>query len=425
MAPNSSPPTTTNTDTYKDTDLLPPVLPQAPPLDPAWLVHEREANLTAPKPALDTIARQPMYAADCRRRNAAMLAPGARDHHLAHGIVTRGMTVPSRRDGFAIPVLQYDRAKEEEDDDNNNDDDDNDDKTASITTTTSLSSSPPTITSSNTDQGENNKEPQIIIIYYHGGGLLVGETDSEDLSCRRLVKDSASFLPGRVRLYSVGYRLKPQHKASVCVADSIDAFEYLVARHQHQHQRRPRVVVAGSSSGGELAAFVTQHAVAAAANHTIGEQGSVTPPLMFDGVLLRCPVTSDAFHGQEYVPAHLREMHTSARHPSFSTSLLQRLDMDGPRDGLERMPLEVDRAGGALKGMPRTWIQVCTNDVLYSDGACYDKVLRDAGCQVKTDVVWGWPHTFWLKAPQLERALEAELALLEGLKWVVSAEDST
>lgn len=417
IAPNSVPPAT-NTHIHKDTDLA-PTLPQAPPLDLAWLVHEREANLTAPKPAIEPIARQPIYAADCRRRNAAMLAPGARDHHLAHGIVTREITVPSRRDGFAIPVLQYDRVEEEDEEDGKT--------TAATTTSSSSPSSLPKINSSNTEEGENNssnnnsKEPQTIIIYYHGGGLLVGETDSEDLSCRRLVKDSASFLSGRVRLYSIGYRLKPQHKASVCVADSIDAFDYLAARHQRQHPRQPRIVVAGSSSGGELAAFVTQHALlAVAAKHTTGE-AHVTP-LPFHGVLLRCPVTSDAFRGAEYVPAPLREMHTSARHPSFSTSLLPRLDMDGPRDGLERMPLEVDES--ALKGMPRTWIQVCTNDGLYSDGACYAKVLRDAGCQVKTDVVWGWPHTFWLKAPQLERALEAEMAMLEGLKWVVSAEES-
>jgi len=68
--------------------------------------------------------------------------------------------------------------------------------------------------------------------------------------------------------------------------------------------------------------------------------------------------------------------------------------------------------------MPRTWIQVCSNDSLYSDGVCYAKPLEEVGVEVRVDVVWGWPHTFWLKAPGLERALEAEREMLRALKWL-------
>ncbi|KAF3768653.1 alpha/beta-hydrolase [Cryphonectria parasitica EP155] len=346
----------------------PPILQEAPPLDPAWLAHERKAGLLAPKPSVDPIARQPRYAAECRERNTAMMAPGARDHRLSQGLTTKYISVPSSSDGFSIPVLQYDAS-------------------SSV---------------SGLEADGRSGEPRTIIIYYHGGGLTVGEADSEDLSCRRLVKDSAAFLPG-VRLYSIGYRLKPQHPASTCVSDSIDAFASLVKTHAKVGGLR--IVLVGSSSGGQLAATVAQHALAAG--------------IPLRGVLLRCPVTSDAFRGPEYVPEHLHGMHTSAKHPSFQTSLLARLDMDGPRDGLAKMPLEAGPA--ELRGMPPTWIQVCSNDVLYSDGACYTRVLRDAGVTVKTNVVWGWPHTFWLKAPHLERALQAELAMVGALRWVADA----
>lgn len=341
-----------STDTAPAMDPEPPILQRAPPLDPAWLAYEREANLPATKIVLDPLVRQPAYAAECRALSRAMTAPGARDHRLSRGLVTKYVSVRSSRDGFSIPVLQYDRAPAPE-------------------------------------------EPGCVIVYYHGGGLCVGEADSEDLSCRRLVRDSEAFLPS-VRVYSVGYRLKPQHPASTCVSDSIEAFTHLTGLHP-----QARVVVAGSSSGGELAAFASQHARAA--------------QIPIHGVLLRCPVTSDAFRGRAYVPAHLHQMHTSAHHPSFQTSILAKLVMDGPRDGLERMPLEVDCA--ELSGMPQTWVQMCTNDGLYSDGACYAKLLRDAGVEVRTDVVWGWPHTFWLKAPHLDRALEADEAMMNGLRW--------
>lgn len=335
----------------------PPVLHKAPPLDPAWLQHEQEANLLAPKPAMDILVRQQVYAAQCRQRNNAMIAPGARDYHLAQGIESKANHVPSTLDGHAIPVQQYDRTT------------------------------------------EAKPECSWIVIYYHGGGLLVGEADSEDLSCRRLVKDSEVFLPG-LRLYSVGYRLQPQHPATTIVQDCVDAFDCLTAQHP-----RAKVLVVGSSSGGQLAALVTQQASKAS----------------FHGVVLRCPVASDAFSGREYVPEALRDLHTSAWDRSFDTSLLGEMRRDVARDGLERMPLEAGEE--SLKGMPRTWIQVCTNDVLYSDGACYGRALRNAGVEVRTDVVWGWPHTFWLKAPHLQRAFEADTAMLEGLAWVAGTID--
>lgn len=370
----------------------PPVFQKAPPLDPAWLAHEREANLLAPKPVMDPIQRQATYAVECRRLNAAMMAEGARDHHLSQGITTQyvyARVSPSAGDDdiggggggeedvdsstatLQIPLLRYDR------------------------------------------EAEAGTPPDWVIVYYHGGGLLVGEADSEDLSCRRLLRATEGTLP-RLRLYSVGYRLKPQHPARVCVADSLAAFRFAVADAHANNADNPsppnsrpgpRVVVVGSSSGGALAALVTQR---------------VHPETPFHGVLLRCPVTSDAFRGEAYVPARFRaagrRLHTSAGDASFRTALLARLDTDGPRDGLPRMPLEAPP--GELAGMPRTWVQLCTNDALYSDGACYAVLLREAGVEVRTDVVHGWPHTFWLKAPQLARALEADEAMVRGLEWI-------
>lgn len=304
---------------------------------------------------MDPLVRQQVYAAQCRERNSAMIAPGARDHHLAQGIKTQTTYVTSTLDGYAIPVLQYDRTP--------------------------------------------GAEPGWVAVYYHGGGLLVGEADSEDLSCRRILRDTEAFLPG-LRLYSVGYRLQPAHPAATILQDCVDAFDFVAGHHP-----RAKVLVVGSSSGGQLAALVTQRA----------------PKESFHGVVLRCPVTSDAFSGREYVPERLRELHTSAWDRSFDTSLLGFMKRDLPRDGLERMPLEAGEE--SLKGMPRTWIQVCTNDVLYSDGACYARILRDAGVGVRTDVILGWTHTFWLKAPHLQRALEADTAMLEGLAWIAGPTD--
>ncbi|KAB5559896.1 Alpha/Beta hydrolase protein [Coniochaeta sp. 2T2.1] len=344
-------------------------LPTAPPLDPAWLAYEASSGIARPKPALPPLERQPLYAEECRRLTASMIASGARDEHLAKGIEVTPFTVKSELDGFAIPVVRYAR----------------DSAFAFASATTS-------------DEGraEGEEKRKTTVIYIHGGGLMIGEADSEELSCRRIMADSG--LPD-VRVYSIGYRLMPAHPASTCLQDCLDAFNGILAR---EETRDTGVLVLGSSSGGELAALLA------------GKVGRAR----IHGLALRCPVTSDAWTDFErYVPERFRELHTSTRHESFANCLLGKMVRATPRDGLSYMPLEADEA--ELRGMPkRAWVQVCSNDGLYSDGVCHARALEEAGVEVKVDVVRGWPHTFWLKAPGLERALEADGEMLRGLRWL-------
>jgi acetyl esterase/lipase len=333
-------------------------LKEAPPLDPEWLKHEEEAGFNNLKPAYASHTdRQSAYAKQMRQRNSDMTSPESRDHHLSQGVTTTNLSVASSVDGMAIPIIRYELEAL------NN-------CTVPATTTR-----------------------RIALLYIHGGGLMVGEADSEELSCRRIVKDSGI---SNLVVYSIGYRLMPEYTARQCVADCVDAFESL----RSTTEKDAKFLLLGSSSGGELAAFLSQ----------------VAPRDSISGVVLRGPVTSDAFSGVEYVPERWQSLHTSAAEPSFCNSLLGRMDRDVPRDGLDRMPLEA--TVDDLKSLPRTWIQVCTNDVLYSDGVCYARALEEAGVEVQIDVVRGWPHTFWLKAPSVPRALEAEQAMLKGLAWV-------
>ncbi|KAK1978724.1 Alpha/Beta hydrolase protein [Colletotrichum cereale] len=329
------------------------ILKEAPPLDPAWLAYEEEVNLQAPKTAhASPLDRQPVYAEECRQLNARMLAPCAPYHHLSH-VSTQQLTTASSLDGFAIPLLHFfDKSIDPASEDGN-----------------------------------------VVAIYCHGGGLYVGEADSEELSCRQIVNDLAG-----ARVYSVGYRLMPAFPASTCVSDSLDAFAHVRAL----HPSAKKLILIGSSSGGQLAAIVSQ----------LAPRGS------FHGVVLRCPVTSDGGSSLDFVPEHVRHAYTSAS-PSFVTSLLGVFGRAVARDGLQRMPLEA--RAEELRGMPRTWVQVCSNDTLYSDGLCYAMALRGAGVEVRAEVVRGWPHTFWLKAPGLARAVEAEREMAEGLRWVLES----
>ncbi|KAH8885772.1 alpha/beta-hydrolase [Thozetella sp. PMI_491] len=340
-------------------------LKEAPPLDPAWLAYAESEGLDKPRPRLAPLARQPIYAAECRELVKRMTAAGARDHHLSNNLKITDTTVPSSLDAYAIPVRQYD----------------------------------------NVNSSGDTEDPKAILLYIHGGGLVIGESDSEELSCLRILKESG--IAG-LRIYSVGYRLMPTYPATTCVSDCIDVFHHLLPIAE-THTGKATVLILGSSSGGELAALVSQ----AAAPGTV------------QGVVLRGPVTVDSSSGdpgaKQYVPEEFAYLYHSGVHESFFNALGSGLSHDIPRDGLPRMPLEAPVEELQKLGLPRTWIQVCTNDFLYSDGMCYAKLLADSGVEVHVNVVEGWPHTFWLKAPQLPKALDADRAMLGGLAWVAGA----
>ncbi|KAH0427468.1 hypothetical protein CcaCcLH18_09636 [Colletotrichum camelliae] len=324
------------------------ILKQPPPLDPEWLQHEEAANLRAPKKTYASpLDRQPVYAEECRRRTADMLAPSGPRHHLAR-ISKTHLTAPSTLDAFPIPIIRF--------------------------------------------SDPQNETPDVAVVYFHGGGLCVGEADSEELSCRWIVDG----LPA-AEVYSVGYRLMPGVPAATCVRDAVDAFMYVRAL-----VPEARVVVVGSSSGGQLAAAVSQ----------------AVPRGGLQGVVLRCPVTSDGGTSIEFVPEGLRGAYTTAT-PAFETTLLPVFKRSVPRDGLGRLPLEVGVEEVRGMGMPRVWVQVCSNDTLYGDGVCYAMLMKEAGVEVEIVVVEGWPHTFWVKAPALEGARRAEEGMVEGLKWVL------
>ncbi|TVY18664.1 Carboxylesterase NlhH [Lachnellula arida] len=327
------------------------ILKKPPPLDPAWLAHERTANLLAPKPiTTDPTERQRVYSETCKARNISLLSN--QDKDLNDGIFIQDSFIEAPDGNHSIPIRCY--------------------------------------------RPHNTNDSKNTIIYYHGGGLTVGDLDSEDLSCRRISKTL------HCTVYSPAYRLMPQHHASDALADAVTAFNHISQKQKQNPQlANKKLVLAGSSSGGQLAAQVSQ--LARKSNDKPGEK--------IDGVLLRCPVTCDAAN----LPAGFnRDAHVSMDR-AFYTSLLSAPALTAENRTVEKLPLEEEDLGG----LPRHWVQVCTNDVYYSDGVCYAEALRGQGVDVRVDVVVGWPHTFWLKAPRLERAVEAERDMVEGLRWLL------
>ncbi len=92
------------------------------------------------------------------------------------------------------------------------------------------------------------------VVFLHGGGWVLGTIESHDPLCRAL----AARTPAVV--VSVDYRLAPEHPFPAAVADAWAATQW-VAEHAAELRADPqRLVVAGDSAGGNLAAVTALHA---------------------------------------------------------------------------------------------------------------------------------------------------------------------
>ena len=94
--------------------------------------------------------------------------------------------------------------------------------------------------------------PLPAVVYLHGGGWAVGSIESHDPVCRAL----AARAPALV--VSVDYRLAPDHCFPAGLEDAWTATNWVASR--LDELGADRVVVAGDSSGGNLAAVVALRA---------------------------------------------------------------------------------------------------------------------------------------------------------------------
>jgi acetyl esterase/lipase len=90
------------------------------------------------------------------------------------------------------------------------------------------------------------------ILYFHGGGWVIGSLEGYDLPCRFFCARTGCVV------VSVDYRLAPEHKFPAAVDDAVGSFRWL-AEHAVELGIDPdRIVVAGDSAGGKLAAVTCQ-----------------------------------------------------------------------------------------------------------------------------------------------------------------------
>jgi monoterpene epsilon-lactone hydrolase len=202
------------------------------------------------------------------------------------------------------------------------------------------------------------------ILTLHGGAFVTGSPAAHRETAARV------SLSAGVRVFSLAYRLAPEHPFPAAVDDTLSAFRWLL----DQGIPPSNLVMGGESSGGGLALQALLR---------MKEEGIPLPAAAY----FISPVTDwIALDGDSYsTRAGLDPLITHAQ-CRFTASLYVG---DNPRETPLLRPAEMD-----LTGLPPMWIQVGDHEALLSDA---ERLARRAGeCGVEVDYkVWpGLWHIF-------------------------------
>ena len=90
------------------------------------------------------------------------------------------------------------------------------------------------------------------VIYYHGGGHVIGSLNTHREACKQIAKDT------QCAVFAVDYRLAPEYQFPAGINDCLAFYDYLTLQGNTLNIDVNRIVLAGDSAGGNIAAVVAQ-----------------------------------------------------------------------------------------------------------------------------------------------------------------------
>jgi acetyl esterase len=206
-------------------------------------------------------------------------------------------------------------------------------------------------------------DPLPVVVYFHGGGWVLCDLDTHDGVCRLLAADAG------VIVVAVDYRRAPEHRYPAAADDAYAAVCWAHRYASGLGGDPARLVVAGDSAGGNLAAVTCLRA-----------RDLSGPALM--GQLLIYPVTDCLAERPDQTEGYLlRSSHMTWFTRQYLASPEQALD--GYASPLRAL---------TLTGLPPAMVLTVGHDPLHSEGAAYASRLSRSGVPVASYHVEGLFH---------------------------------
>jgi acetyl esterase len=247
------------------------------------------------------------------------------------------------------------------------------------------------VSPSGSSSGEQRVENPPVCVYLHGGGWVIGSIESHDAPCRELAARSGCAV------VSVEYRLSPETPFPGPLDDCVAAVEWVATNGAEIGVDGSRLVIAGDSAGGNLAAAVTlvarerggpaiagQVLVYPATDHGYGTQSAIDNA---EGYLL----TMDAMHW--FTGHYLGADPARADDPLAS-------------------PLRATDLGG----LPPALVITAEFDPLRDEGEAYGHKLQDAGVATTVHRYDGQIHGFVGLFPMLDGGRDALQEMAEAVR---------
>ena len=204
------------------------------------------------------------------------------------------------------------------------------------------------------------------MVFAHGGRWCLGSLDAWNTPCQQLAEATSSVV------FSVDYRLAPEHPFPVPLQDFYTAFCRISARANELGLDAKRIALSGESAGGNLAAAACLLA-----------QERAGPPIARQ--LLLYPALDPAMISQGYKRYAAGFGLTKVMMDCCWQAYL-------PRKEERSHPLASPLHADTLMGLPDALVIVCEHDPLRDEAEEYARQLDLAGVRVRCELAPGTVH---------------------------------
>ncbi|NLM19478.1 MAG: alpha/beta hydrolase [Clostridiaceae bacterium] len=229
------------------------------------------------------------------------------------------------------------------------------------------------------------------LLFFHGGGWVIGDIETYTPTCARMAD-----LTGQI-VYSVDYRLAPEHPFPAGLNDCYDACKYLMQHHKKfDSAMAGEFTLIGDSAGANLAAVVSLR-LRDGGKEMVDKQILIYPATYWDHNEESSPFDSVRTNGKDYGL-------TSKRVQEY-------MELYVPDPENRKNPEVAPLMANDFSQQPKTLVISTEHDPLRDEGEAYAYALAKANNEVYLRRILGAPHGFFT-FPDVTGAIEESYKII-------------